>query len=89
MEPTRMPARATARPKHWRPITAEDLKASHTAMFARDNLHVGVVGAIDAETLKGLLDKVFGDLPEKARLTPVPRRAAQARPDGSRSVRAA
>jgi len=52
-------------------ITPADLKAFHKAIFARDNLHVGVVGAIDAETLKGLLDKVFGDLPEKATLTPV------------------
>jgi len=53
-------------------IKAEDLKAFHKAMFARGNLHVGVVGAIDAETLKGLLDKVFGELPENATLTPVP-----------------
>jgi zinc protease len=53
-------------------IKAEDLKALHKDLFARDNLHVGVVGAVDAETLKGLLDKVFGDLPEKAKLMPVP-----------------
>ena len=30
-----------------------------------------MVGAIDAETLKKELDKLFGDLPEKAELTPV------------------
>jgi len=53
-------------------IKADDLKAFHRGTFARDNLHVGVVGAIDAETLKAQLDKVFGDLPEKAQLTPVP-----------------
>ena len=49
----------------WRPITADDLHAFHKAIFARGNLHVGVVGAIDAETLKRELDKLFGDLPEK------------------------
>lgn len=53
-------------------ISAEDLKAFQKRMFARDNIHIGVVGAIDAETLKGVLDKVFGDLPENAELTPVP-----------------
>lgn len=53
-------------------VTAADLKAFHKANFARSNLHVGVVGAISADKLKAVLDKVFGDLPEKADLTPVP-----------------
>ena len=53
-------------------ITAADLKALHHRLFARDNLIVGVVGAIDADTLKKDLDRVFGGLPEKAELTPVP-----------------
>jgi zinc protease len=53
-------------------IKADDLKGFHKAILARDNLHVGVVGAIDAETLKGILDKVFGDLPERAAVKPVP-----------------
>jgi zinc protease len=52
-------------------ITAEDLKAFHKRLFARDNLHVAVVGAISPEDLKGVLDKVFAGLPEKAELTPV------------------
>ena len=52
-------------------ITADDLKALHRRLFARDNLIVGVVGAIDAETLKKELDQLFGGLPEKAELTPV------------------
>jgi zinc protease len=52
-------------------ITADDLKALHHRLFARDNLVVGVVGAIDAETLKKELDLLFGGLPEKADLTPV------------------
>ncbi|MFI0843614.1 M16 family metallopeptidase [Mesorhizobium sp. IMUNJ 23232] len=52
-------------------ITADDLKAFHKALFAREQLHVAVVGAIDAETLKRDLDKLFGSLPEKPSLTPV------------------
>ncbi|WP_378943311.1 M16 family metallopeptidase [Mesorhizobium sp. ANAO-SY3R2] len=54
-------------------ISADDLRAFHRANFARDNLHVAVVGAIDAETLKKRLDQVFGDLPEKAQLRSVER----------------
>jgi zinc protease len=53
-------------------ITPADLKAFHSRLFARNNLHVAVVGAIDAKELKAVLDKVFGNLPEKADLTPVP-----------------
>ncbi len=52
-------------------ITAGDLKTLHRRLFARDNLVVGVVGAIDAETLKKELDLLFGGLPEKAELTPI------------------
>ena len=53
-------------------ITAADLRAFHKAVFAREKLKIAVVGAIDAETLKGMLDKVFGDLPEKPALRTVP-----------------
>lgn len=52
-------------------ITADDLRAFHRSNFARDGLHVAVVGAIDAATLKTQLDKVFGGLPEKQSLKPV------------------
>ncbi|QPC88618.1 insulinase family protein [Mesorhizobium sp. NBSH29] len=52
-------------------LTAADLHALHKAQFSRGNLIVGVVGAIDAETLKRDLDKVFGSLPEQATQTPV------------------
>ncbi len=52
-------------------ITADDLRAFHKALFAREKLRVAVVGAIDAETLKRDLDKLFGALPEKPVLTPV------------------
>ena len=52
-------------------ITADDLRAYHKAAFARDNLRVAIVGAIDAETAKRELDRLFGDLPEKSGLQPV------------------
>ena len=54
-------------------ITADDLRAFHKANFTRENIHVAVVGAIDAETLKKRLDDVFGDLPEKSELRSVER----------------
>lgn len=52
-------------------ITAEDLRAFHKAIFARKTLKVAVVGAIDAETLKGELDRLFADLPQESELTPI------------------
>jgi zinc protease len=52
-------------------ITADDLRAYHQAVFARDTLKVSVVGAIDAVTLKQKLDDLFGELPAKASLRPV------------------
>lgn len=53
-------------------VTPADLKAFHRHIFARSNLHVAVVGAIDAGSLKKVLDQVFGGLPEKPDLRPVP-----------------
>ncbi len=53
-------------------ISVDDLRAYHAANLARDNIHIAVVGDIDAETLKPLLDLTFGDLPETADLAPVP-----------------
>ncbi|WP_246245830.1 M16 family metallopeptidase [Mesorhizobium zhangyense] len=53
-------------------ITADDLRAFHKAIFAREKLKISVVGAIDADTLKADLDKLFGSLPEKPTLTPIP-----------------
>ncbi|MFC3726574.1 M16 family metallopeptidase [Neoaquamicrobium sediminum] len=52
-------------------VKPEDLKALHARTFARSNVSIGVVGAIDAETLKTMLDKVFGDLPQEPELLPV------------------
>lgn len=53
-------------------ITAEDLRAFHQALFARDNLHVAIVGAIDAQTAAATLDDLFAALPAEAELSPVP-----------------
>ena len=49
-------------------LSSDDLRAFHKRIVARDNLHITVVGAIDAAKLKTVLDAVFGDLPEKAQL---------------------
>ncbi len=52
-------------------LTRASLLDMRDRMFARDNLIVAVVGAIDAATLGAQLDRVFGALPEKSRLDPV------------------
>ena len=52
-------------------ITRDDLEGFRKRTFARDNLKVVAVGDIDADQLGRLLDRVFGDLPAKADLTPV------------------
>jgi zinc protease len=62
---------ASGTPKSMGAIQRADLAGFHGRAFARDNLHVVVVGDIDAATLRGMLDTVFGALPAKARLTPV------------------
>lgn len=53
-------------------VTPADLKTFHQRIFARDTLHVAVVGDIDAETLKTELDKLFGSLPAKPDLMAIP-----------------
>ncbi len=52
-------------------IGAEDLRALHTAIFARGKLNIAVVGAIDAETLRQDLDRMFGALPAEPTLATV------------------
>jgi len=59
-------------------IAAADLATLRNRTFARDTLRVVVVGDIDARKLAGLLDSVFGQLPAKAILTPVPQTAPKA-----------
>ncbi|WP_210208612.1 M16 family metallopeptidase [Rhodoplanes roseus] len=56
-------------------IQPADLKGYVGRVLARDNLKVGIVGNIDAATAARLVDDVFGSLPEKAQLTPVPQAA--------------
>jgi zinc protease len=52
-------------------ISRDDLKAYVGNVFARDKLKIGVVGDIDAATLGPLLDKVFGALPAKGKISSV------------------
>jgi zinc protease len=54
-------------------ITGADLEGYRKRIFARNNLKVVAVGDIDAKTLGLVLDQVFGALPTKAELTPVPK----------------
>ena len=53
-------------------ITREDLIAMRKRLMARGNLKIAVVGAIDAAKLALLLDDVFGALPARGDLAPVP-----------------
>jgi zinc protease len=53
-------------------ITAEDLRAYTKRVFARDHLKIAIVGDLDAAAAGALVDRVFGSLPAKADLQPVP-----------------
>lgn len=53
-------------------IGVDDLKTYTRRLLTRDNLKIAVVGDIDAEAVKVMLDRVFGALPATAELTPVP-----------------
>jgi zinc protease len=52
-------------------ITVDDLKDYARRTLARTNLKVAIVGDIDAETAKTMLDRVFGALPAQPELKPV------------------
>lgn len=52
-------------------ISADDLRTFHKRNFARENLKVVVVGAIDAKGVTAMLDKVFAPLPAKADLVAI------------------
>lgn len=52
-------------------ITVDDLRDYTRRVLARGNLKVAVVGDIDAEAVKAMLDRVFGSLPAQPDLTPV------------------
>jgi len=51
-------------------ITIDDLRAYTKRVLARANLKVAIVGDIDTETAKTMLDRVFGGLPAKPDLVP-------------------
>jgi zinc protease len=53
-------------------VTVNDLKTYMRSVFARDTLTIGIVGDIDAQAAGKLIDRLFGDLPAKAELAPVP-----------------
>lgn len=52
-------------------ISIDDLKGYTHRVLARANLKVAVVGDIDAEAVKAMLDRVFGALPAQPELAPV------------------
>ncbi|MBN9060935.1 MAG: peptidase M16 [Rhizobiales bacterium 65-9] len=49
-----------------------DIAALNRRLIARDNLVIGIVGAIDAAAAAAALDRIFGDLPAKAELAAIP-----------------
>jgi zinc protease len=52
-------------------ITRDDLDAMRGRIFARGDLKIAVVGAIDAATLSARLDEVFGGWPQQGKLEKV------------------
>ncbi len=59
-------------PESLETLTPEDLAQQHKRLVTRSDLTIGVVGAIDAQTLAPLLDRVFAGLPEDGNLSPIP-----------------
>lgn len=53
-------------------ITRDDLVSFTNRRFAKDNLIVGVVGDVSPEKLAGILDRVFGGLPDAAASWDIP-----------------
>ncbi len=62
---------ANGTPASVQKVMSDDLKELWSRTFARDTLSVVAVGDIDAPTLAKMLDTLFGQLPAKAKLTPV------------------
>ena len=52
-------------------IDANDLRTLHRNMFARANLKVATIGAVDAGEAARLVDRAFAGLPERPTLAPV------------------
>lgn len=53
-------------------IQREDVVDQHRAIISRSSVVLGLVGAIDPAEAGVLIDLAFGDLPDQARLTPIP-----------------
>lgn len=53
-------------------ITADDLRRFHKALFARSNVKIGIVGALDEEVAGKMIDAIFGALPESPQLSDIP-----------------
>src|SRR3954463_2649932 len=68
--PYGLPSKGT--PESIAAVTVDDLRAYVRNVFARDTLTIGIVGDIDAQTAGKLIDSIFGALPAKATLAPVP-----------------
>jgi zinc protease len=62
----------TTRKAGYESIAGADIAAYRRRVLARDNLRIAVAGNIDAAALAPLLDRLFGSLPAKAELRPVP-----------------
>lgn len=60
--------RSEGTPETLKRINREDLVNAHQAMFARNNIHIGIVGPVSRDEAAKIIDKIFGDLPEKADL---------------------
>ncbi len=53
-------------------IGVEDLRTYVKRVLARDGLKIAIVGNLDAAAAGALIDRIFGSLPAKADLQPVP-----------------
>lgn len=54
-----------------RKITRADLFNAHAKLFARDNVKIGIVGALSKNQAAALISKIFDALPAKAQLRPI------------------
>lgn len=52
-------------------ITADDLRILHKAIFARDTLKIGIVGALDEDQAGAMIDAIFGTLPAAAEIAQI------------------
>ncbi|HEX5780191.1 MAG TPA: pitrilysin family protein [Xanthobacteraceae bacterium] len=58
-------------------VGMDDLRAMHRDTFARDNLKIATIGAMDSASAARLVDLAFARLPAKAKLAPVKDAAPQ------------